>query len=415
MAKAPQNPVSVLWVEADDEAQTLARPRHSIYALAAYLLLADTVVVHPAYVWQSATTNSLVLQNAGTGLVPGPVKLFLSADAPSVREYMERRIAGAATIQLPVNLLTPESAEYARFGERERSEGQDRLDILFTAENQVVRSGWSRDQEFRRLLLADLRDKGRMGSDLYAILLRDAVPTRTTASLADRLRELAQNPNALVSADSVLASVVLAGNYSSMTLQGMSTRLHVLHWACHAGDDVRVPHVQRVQDPDRIDPYDPTVFWSIMEQMFGAAIPLRVLTLSHVDLLTFTMVLRADSTWKNFRSVYRDIVEFLEETKDASIEEEDVIRALEAALPSRLTVVARQFTKAYLINQIIRSIRLAMGDGVAIPQTLTSAYGLAAGVAKGAGAYNESLRADTKRAIRAAIQRAAPQILIGEG
>ncbi len=149
-----------------------------------------------------------------------------------------------------------------------------------------------------------------------------------------------------------------------------------------------------------------------MEQMFGAAIPYRILMLTDIELLAFAMTLRQDGTWQNFRRVYRDIVELLEEIHDGSVEEEEVLRTLKVALPSRLAVVARQFTKMKLISLIGKSIRSAFGDQVAIPQTLVSGYALAAGVVKGATVYNQSLLVDTKRAIRAAIEKAAPEIVV---
>src|SRR5687767_11263420 len=99
----------------------------------------------------------MMLGSVGEQIAGKPARLFLGYDTGSAAEYMESRIDRARSARIPSIPLRSESDEYGRFSEDEIAQGVDILDQRFVAQGSVLKSGWSRDREFRRLLRNDYK------------------------------------------------------------------------------------------------------------------------------------------------------------------------------------------------------------------------------------------------------------------
>jgi hypothetical protein len=401
--------LDVLWVEGDDEAQDGMSRAQVLRSLIAYLLLSNKLIVHPAYVWQSDTTHSIVMGDVGKLLTPNNTKVFLGTATDSVGAYMAARIESTSTLPQSAAGGISEHQEYIRHGTMILAREQAELDARFTASGAVIASTSSRDSEFRRLIREDLMDEGRMSDRLSGILLRDqGVRERETRETLVRLSDWTQDERTLVSGDSLLAQIVQSGAYSAHTLQALDKRAHVLHWACHITQSTRVPYVQRATDPDKLDPLDPEVFWAALRSMLGDELCNQWLASKEVDAVQVALELRATGTWTDFHQVYVGIVTAIDRL-DLPIEERLVVRTLRNALPSRSRVILRRMVSLPLVSTIAGVLRTMFADplGGAL-QTGGGLIGLTNEVLKQLAKYNAALRQDVVLYVRSALRRVYP-------
>src|SRR4051812_13820279 len=85
----------IFWAEADDGVSTVLSGADQSLArrsLAAYILLRRPIVLHPAYLWQSATANQLILHPSAQAIVQSSVEVILG-DSATISDYMTDRIA----------------------------------------------------------------------------------------------------------------------------------------------------------------------------------------------------------------------------------------------------------------------------------------------------------------------------------
>lgn len=408
-AQCDPSKTDILWVEADNEAQEGQTRSHVSRSLLAYLLLSNKLIIHPAYVWQSDITRSIVLGDVGKVLTPNSASLFLGLETDSVRAYMDARIQKTSTMRESPHGGRSEYEEYMRHGEFLLNKEQTDLDERFTSHGAIVKSISSRDHELRKLLRFDLINEGRLSERLSGILLRDpSVPDRVTFSGLSQLSDWTQNERVLVSGDTLVAEVMKIASYGPRTLQAVDRRAHILHWACHITESTRVPFIHRATDSNTLDPFDSELFWAAMRSMLGDSLCTKWLTLSEADALRVAIDLRNTGTWSEFRNVYVSIVLAIDQLS-LPLEERTVVEAIQVALPSRQRILLRRLFSLPLISLICGSLRAAVGDiAGGVLQTGGGAVSLANNLLRELEKFNVALRDDLALHVRSAIRNVMP-------
>lgn len=296
---------AIFFAELDDDYQELRRlsPDELLQRTVCYFLLAPSLIIHPAYIWQSKESHRLVHSSVQELLRPPFTQLELGQHS-TIDEYMAKRIerlrkAGQSTRELRA---------YEAYGSNLFAEAKN-LSIRFnTAVSREVSSS-KRDLRFRDLLSRDLGatdlDRTSLAAQLGAVM-PDMGGAEKGLELAESMREFARK-NALVSVDTVLASIYNHGFPEIEKSDALRARLLALYYKTYADkdEDTLIPATSKLYLGTVVNPYDDEVFWGVMTRLFGPACQ-SLSKPSEPSLLRVLRAIRESSEWVTFTELYFD-------------------------------------------------------------------------------------------------------------
>lgn len=308
-----QSNQGVFFAELDDDFQSIQGLSEAelLKRATCYFLLAPSVIVHPAYVWQSPMTHRLVHARAPELLRPPFVELELGKHS-SIADYMGTRIDKLAAPKYP----TRELREYDQHGERLLEEAAQ-LDIRFRlASSREIMSSSQRDARFRKLLKEDLDRSVDFDQVSLASRLK---PFRLTArkegerqSLLDVMLDFVEDGD-LVSVDTFLRRIYDEGFPDLEGDVNLRRRLLGLYYETYADEQTIIPGTSKLLPGQVVNVYDADVFWGVMVRLFGTNC--RLLADSSDPAAADALRSIHDSAdWRNFRSIYFDTLATIDET-----------------------------------------------------------------------------------------------------
>src|SRR6266702_4744338 len=197
---------AVFFAELDDDYQeaTALTSTQLLSRLTCYFLIAPRIVIHPAYVWQSRDSHSLIAKAGKELLRPPFTELELGA-YDSVEDYMAQRLT---QLRQP-STVTRELRSYESHGDRLYDEARD-LTVRFDAAARRQVSFHRRDKHFRDLLYSDL-DRASFDNTTLAQILKtfevSAGGTMTETWLGEALKEFVWDRGELISVDTFLKEI----------------------------------------------------------------------------------------------------------------------------------------------------------------------------------------------------------------
>lgn len=330
--------------ELDDDAVRILGRDTSQLALFAYLMLGRKIGIHPAYQWQHPEGRDLIHCDLDF-LKCKDVHIILD-DFDTTDEYIFDRIenlTGAVTLPAIDNT---ELQQYMRFTKDEIQRDCDVLDEYIVAEGRIVRTGWSPDERFRKLVRDELElvRQVRYGSHLGALLLNRGSHLfhAQLQGLIDRLVDVSKDMKRTFSCYSVISELV-AMDYAHEGIGKINDRLHLLHWKAHGGDGIEVPLVYKLER-GLVHPMDPDLFWSVSSVILGQQIVEELLRLPWPEQFRLARALQDDVDWTNYLSLYYVAVDELSR-ESQTLDADKVRRHLNQAYSSTARAVLKGIPK----------------------------------------------------------------------
>lgn len=321
----------VFLAEFDDEYQAAARLslETTRARTRSYFLLAPTLLLHPAYVWQARTTHTLVMGEMSTLLTPPYAQVALG-DSQTLPDYMSQRMGKLSSRH--ESFVGTELKQYQRWGGVLGEESVE-LEARFAAAAPVQLTE-SRDTKFRRLIIRDLS-----GTPLVGTSLRDSIIAFTSAngvSASQRnaiirgLRSFASQAG-LVSLDSVSDYLDRRGLRALAHTNIFFSRLLSIYYQSNIDESYVVAGLPSL-DPDdpTIHPYDPDLFWAVVGHVFGEKTATALAFGNSKTINPVLLKLKHDSDWSGFISDYA----LLRIRMDRTLKEETEALAEDLAIAS---------------------------------------------------------------------------------
>jgi len=299
----------VFLPEADDDYQKMATADAAwlLERVCCYLLLADRIVVHPAYLWQSNLTNNLFFRDL-CGLLSGQNVAMLLGEWNTTEDYIKARMdrLNPRTLQQTV----PEYLQYKRWGETLIDQAR-LVDHVFPAQGQVFVTG--RDPKFRALLDRDLAPnidpqstRAQLSRHIRMHKLALDFETETT-----KLQEFVRSSR-VVSVDTFSLRLAKAGFLELCYSQPFRKRLLNLYYHANLDERIRAPGLRVIGDPV-VDAFDAEVFWAAFDRLFGNSARTGLLSADSPAAMTVVMRLAESQEWREFRVVYFTVLDELEQ------------------------------------------------------------------------------------------------------
>ncbi|MEY2422862.1 MAG: hypothetical protein QOI95_2929 [Acidimicrobiaceae bacterium] len=366
---------AVFFSELDDDFQNLAHMDGDslLQRLTTYYLLAPSVIVHPAYFWQSDVTNAL-LNNAGRELLRPPFTQLELGMHGSIEDYMAQRIA---QLRVP-QYRTAEYRSYEARGGALFEEARN-LSIRFnTAATRRVTVS-RRDAKFRDLLAVDLAatrlDSTSLGTQLGAIQLTPD-NTLVQSRLGETLTDFVTTAD-LVSVDTFILQLHTNGFGELANDPNIRRRLLALYYETYTDPDTINPGTNKFRAGTVLNPYDVDLFWDTMSRLFGVDSSILSRPRDAETLLALRDI-RESSDWQTFTHTYFDLLG----TMDDSLRETspEVVIALKELNPgkTRNYVLRRLWEdrKGIIAGAVFSALAVpgfALDAGASIPMTASVA------------------------------------------
>jgi hypothetical protein len=405
----------VFFAELDDDFQELRKftDKELLERTVCYFLLAPSLIIHPAYVWQSKLAHGLVHGPARQLLRPPFAQLELGTHS-DINDYMGRRID---RLRRPTQ-ATRELREYEAHGDRLFEEAEQ-LDIRFrTAVSRDV-STVLRDRRFRDLLYRDLGatdlDRVSLAAQFGALRIN---PTEANKGreFAVLMQKFVRSAN-LVSVDTFLRRIYDYGFRELESSEALRRRLLALYYETYADEETIIPATSKLLPGKLVNPYDAEVFWKIMERLFGSDCKLLATPIED-PIIRAIRDLRESSDWAGFVSMYFETMSTIDET--LWDQPEEVIATFDKNDPGKSrTFVLRNLWQRRKIDLAGAAFGAVAMSSLAFDTTtavVASTTGLASFAAGGASllinirrfvdAYRNQDLVRIKRAVRDQINRA---------
>lgn len=379
----------VFMSEADDDLQRERKldTRGLVRCLHCYVLLADRVVLHPAYVWQSQETNALVMGHTKSLFQPDVFQILLG-DSSDVAAYIRQRME----VVKPTadGTRTRECITYERWG-RELQVQAKQLDERFPR-GSALELEHSRAKEFRQLLEADVRPNAFPDS-IYSLLRRYCRTTHVSADLDQIIEDLGRfiREAHLVSTDTFPNKVVSLGLADVAEDTAFRRRLLWVYYYSNVLEGAEIPGLPA----DRrgiVDPFDAEVFWAVFRGVFGEVAE-ELLSGNPVrEVAEMIVRLRDRCEWHSFREAYFDVVTEMER---ALLLDASVSRAIEERMGlSELEVTKRIWRegKIDIAQAAASAVAGPFGPLWATCLALTSVTATVHSIARRAGRYREEYK-----------------------
>ena len=320
----------IFFAELDDDYQELRRLSGDelLERTVCYFLLAPSLIIHPAYIWQSAMAHGLLHGGARELLRPPFVQLELG-NHESILDYMGSRMDRLRSPSQPTRELRAYEAHGMRLFEEAR-----RLDIRFsTASSRNVSASW-RDKRFRELLLRDLgaTDLDRISLAAQFSQMRSSYgETDKARQLSGLMQRFIRSAN-LVSVDTFLRRIYDEGFISLESNPSLRSRLLALYYQTYVDDETVIPSTSKLLSGQVVNAYDSEMFWGVMTRLFGH--DCRVLAKPTApELVHAIRSIRDSPDWSAFVSVYFETLSVIDDT--LWTQPEEVIRRFDRADPGR--------------------------------------------------------------------------------
>lgn len=296
---------AIFFAELDDDYQDLCSISNNdlIERTVCYFLLAPSLIIHPAYIWQSKLSHDVVHGITQELLRPPFTQLELGQHS-TIDDYMAKRIEH---LRKPEQ-STRELRAYQAHGDKLFAEAKN-LSIRFnTAVSREVSSS-KRDLRFRDLLSRDLGatdlDQTSLAAQLGAVM-PDVGGAEKGLQLAELLREFVRK-NELVSVDTVLGAIYNYGFPDIEKSKSLRSRLLALYYKTYADkdEDTLIPATSKLYLGTVVNPYDVDVFWGVMTRLFGP-VSQALARPSDLSILRVLRAVRESSEWVTFTQLYFD-------------------------------------------------------------------------------------------------------------
>jgi hypothetical protein len=333
----------IFIAEFDDDYQDAARLSNATLQrrVRCYFLLAPSLLIHPAYIWQAPVTHSLITREMADIFAPPYTNIALG-DSPGLSEYMHQRIGALSGRK--VKEITHELVQYQRWGRDLEAQAAE-LDNRFGPASGVVFQT-SRDTMFRELLLRDLSTQAVAGVSLQEMIrayyIRQAEARKAGATIT-ALRGFIRN-SSLVSLDSLVSFLAARGLLDLARSPGFYNRMLVLYYRANVDDNYVVAGLPTL-DPDdpTIHPYDPQLFWRVVGHVFGEKTAKALADDRSSEVRDLLHRLKNDSDWQNFTTQYSDLRDGMDQVLKAGVSE--IAQELE---------ISTQYAKLKLLPRIWR-------------------------------------------------------------
>lgn len=298
--------------EADDDLQEVSGwdTNSLLRRIYCYYLLSDSLILHPAYVWQSKTTNNLVFGPLSQLLVPPNVRMLLG-DSVTVKEYITDRIDRLDPLKL--NLTTNEYLQYKRWG-REIKEGAVQLDRVFSR-GEVTSLRESRDKKFRRLLVDDISlkcDPNSLYTQIAQFIQIQGLHIEME-NVVQSLKEFIES-SFLVSMETFINYIaVRIGLQRLVLLANFRKKILKLYYRANINEDMYASGFEVLGDKV-IDPFDSDVFWAVVYKLFGKKAAKILSAGTETALMRALAEIRDSEVWLHYRSIYFNILEQIEQS-----------------------------------------------------------------------------------------------------
>ncbi|MBI2916900.1 MAG: hypothetical protein HYY01_02815 [Chloroflexi bacterium] len=299
----------VFFPEADDDYQRVAGicGPALLERVCCYVLLADRVVLHPAYLWQSRITNEL-FYGPLRQLLTGQDSAILLGDSGTAEDYIKDRVSRLEPTRVGKTVL--EYLQYKGWGGVLLDQARE-LDRRFPAQNQIFVKG--RDAKFRRLLESDSLsnlDPQSLRAQIQEYIRLANVRIDQDA-LDGRLQEFLSS-HELVSVETFSGFVGDQGLSQLAYSPAFSQRMLNLYYHANLDDRVAAPGLRAIGSRV-LDPYDSDVFWQMFKTVFSRRA--RMVLSASLDPMGIAVVRAvADSPeWREFRTIYFTVLDQVEQ------------------------------------------------------------------------------------------------------
>lgn len=268
-----------------------------------YVLLADGVIVHPAYLWQSHLSNQLVLDEL-LELFRPPLAQLALGDSPSVVDYINQRID---RLRQQAPDMTEELRKYS-YWESRLLEQARKLDKRFTA-GTPYRASESRDAQFRKLLSSDLNNSLDQHSILNQLLsvARQSKVAIDREEVKEALLTFVKDTD-LVSIETFSNQVRVIGVPALAEQQAYKKRVLDIYYHANVNPQIHIPGLSSLS-PDRVvDPFDADVFWAVFAKLLGKRNAQSLSSSADPTMVRTLRELRDHELWQKYRSIYCDIL-----------------------------------------------------------------------------------------------------------
>ncbi len=408
---------AIFFAELDDDYQEFRSlsDEDLIRRTFCYYLLAPSLIVHPAYIWQSRMAHRLLNGPAGDLLTPPFANLELGNYA-SINDYMTRRIERLHSVAQP----TSELRQYESHGESLFEEAKS-LDRRFNSTTSRPISVTLRDRRFRDLLYGDLGatdlDQLSLGAQLGA--LSETPPEGLGREFAEKMQRFVRTAQ-LVSVDTFRARLYNAGFRELEGDRELRRRLLALYYQTYADGQTVIPATSKLLFGQVVNPYDSDVFWSTMVKMFGERC--RALMTDTPEIVSALRNIRESEEWPYFVSMYFDTLSTVDETLWSQPEE--VIKAFDKHLPPRtpMFILKRlwQKRKIDLSAAAFGALALSSPTFSSMPEVFAGsagavsvgigAFGILRNVKKLVGEYKDKELSRVKSAVKEQVERVLREI-----
>jgi hypothetical protein len=321
---------AIFFAELDDDYQDFRKltEYELLQRTYCYYLLAPSIIIHPAYIWQSTIAHRLLSGPVG-GLLRPPFANLELGNYESINDYMTRRIERLAKAANP----TREFRQYESHGQSLFDEAKT-LDARFESAVSRPVSVTLRDKRFRNLLYGDLGatdlDRLSLGTLLGAFREEplDGVPGR---DFTERMQRFVRTAN-LVSVDTFRARIYNTGYSELEESNNLRRRLLALYYQTYADERTVIPATSKLLFGQVVNIYDSDVFWNVMNRMFGSGCHALMKNDSE-EVVSALRAIRESPDWSSFVAMYFDTLSTIDEALWAQPLE--VIKAFDKHRPQR--------------------------------------------------------------------------------
>lgn len=328
----------IFFAELHDEYQSLLRTDETalVRRASCYILLADGIILHPAYLWLSQETHRLVFEKLADIFRPPYCEVVLG-DAQSIPDYMQERMEKLRR-GVPQG-STQEARKYAYWESRLLVEAK-RLDTRFPADARTIMRK-SRDTKFRDLLAADLDVAADPASLINQIAAHSA-----QENLAVDQQEICERLKGFVKSAELVSLETFGSEVRRIGLPGLTesgtfkARMLTLYYYANVEGGIQVPGLANLMSEAIVNPFDADVFWNVFAKLFGKK-PAQYLSASADPTVVKTLQeLRDTPVWQEYRRAYFEVLEAVDDNLLTNAT--DLAKKIRTATgQDELTVVAR--------------------------------------------------------------------------
>lgn len=302
----------VFFAELDDDYQEVQGLKETglIRRARCYFLLGPTLLIHPAFAWQSPASHNLVLGPMSELLRPPFAQIVAMGGsgqtAGSVADYIVERRRLLHRAARRDREIPSELRSYATYGPHLMTEAA-LLDRDFSIQDQFL-SG-TREKRFRAYLVGDLRaplDPDSLVNQLHRFAQRRELLLDIDEE-ANLLTERVISED-VVSVDTFESWIRRRGIGGLTHSLAFKRRLLDIYYHANVGGLSAVPGAVDLSYQRVAEPYDSDLFWQAMSVMFGPEVSRLLATDTSADMVAILRRLRDDPLWREFVGHYFVVV-----------------------------------------------------------------------------------------------------------